>query len=64
MRLPWVLLVVFAAAGATSVQDQLAPCPVYGREGCRCSADLRDFYCRTAGFTHVPQDLPYSVTKL
>ncbi|KAG5892036.1 hypothetical protein JTB14_029666 [Gonioctena quinquepunctata] len=60
-----VLIVVFSAfSAAFSVQDSLSPCPSFQQEHCMCSQDLKDIYCRAAGFTHVPQNLPISIIKL
>lgn len=38
-------------------------CPVF-EERCRCSTDLKEFSCRAAGFTAVPDALPDAIGKL
>ncbi|XP_065158944.1 lutropin-choriogonadotropic hormone receptor isoform X2 [Atheta coriaria] len=38
-------------------------CPILEGQ-CRCSADLQEFVCKTAGFTTVPSTLPNTITKL
>ncbi|CAH0561146.1 unnamed protein product [Brassicogethes aeneus] len=52
------------AAGLMQDVQSAALCPLLGDEGCRCTHDLHEFYCRTAGFKKVPDKLPVSLTKL
>ncbi|ERL96097.1 hypothetical protein D910_01010 [Dendroctonus ponderosae] len=57
-------LVLCPCGGAIGYADEtLLPCAVLGHERCRCTPDLREFQCRGAGFTGVP-DLPYTINKL
>ncbi|XP_049826090.1 lutropin-choriogonadotropic hormone receptor isoform X2 [Aethina tumida] len=59
-----VLQLAAAVVVVCALQDQPVHCPIMGAEGCRCTQDLHEFYCRTAGFKKVPDDLPYTVIKL
>ncbi|RZC36449.1 hypothetical protein BDFB_007467 [Asbolus verrucosus] len=66
---PSLVLVIAAAAVAVGAavpptdSATPAPCAIL-EERCQCTPDLQEFVCRTAGFTEVPQNLPYSIAKL
>lgn len=45
------------------IPQEITYCPLYDGQ-CKCSVDYKEFVCRTAGFTKVPNALPKSITKL
>ncbi|XP_060531004.1 thyrotropin receptor isoform X2 [Cylas formicarius] len=63
-HLVFTLLLRVSSSAVAVQQESLSPCPLFGEDRCRCTPDLREFYCRAAGFIRVPDHLPYSLTKL
>ncbi|CAH1159596.1 unnamed protein product [Phaedon cochleariae] len=55
---------LFSIVGGEAGREQGLPCSGFEPERCRCSKDLKEFYCRTAGFERVPGTLPAFVNKL
>jgi hypothetical protein len=61
-----IATVAYVAAGASvppTDSATSAPCAIL-EDRCQCTPDLQEFVCRTAGFTEVPPNLPYSITQL
>ncbi|XP_044255117.1 lutropin-choriogonadotropic hormone receptor isoform X3 [Tribolium madens] len=54
---------VFGASVPPTDSATSTPCAIL-EDRCQCTPDLQEFVCRTAGFTEVPHNLPYSITKL
>lgn len=50
----------FSSSSGTS---DYSICPIL-EDKCRCTVDLREFTCRSAGFEEVPKEIPRTVTKL
>ncbi|KAK9875703.1 hypothetical protein WA026_009500 [Henosepilachna vigintioctopunctata] len=62
---PVLVTFLVAALGRAAGADgpTQPPCPVL-EHVCRCSSDLQEFQCKAAAFEEVPQNLPYTITKL
>jgi Leucine-rich repeat (LRR) protein len=61
-----IATVAYVAAGASlppTDSATSAPCANH-QARCHSTPDLQEFVCRTAGFTEVPPNLPYSITQL
>lgn len=59
----FVLVIIGAVVTTTSPTDSTSSCAIL-EDRCHCTSDLLEFVCRTAGFTDVPLNLPYAITKL
>lgn len=64
MLLVVLLVKLLAGASGTSGPTAKPQCLADLQERCQCAGSGREYTCRAAGFTSVPEALPAHITKL